>query len=297
MTASAPAVVVVGDLMTDVTVHTREQVIARGSDTAATIVIGDGGAGGNVAAGLGWWGVTAGLVTRVGDDAAGRAAVRRVEQTGARVHAQVDATVATGTVIALIDGAGDRTMLTDRGANRRLAVDGLADHWFRDGGHLHLSGYMLFERPARVAAIEALRRAATAGMTISVDPASWSPLQAFGAEQFLAHTATADLCLPNADEARVLTGLDDPTAAARHLGARYGSAVVTCGADGAVWSDGDVVRRQPADAVEAVDTTGAGDTFTARYLAALVAGATHADALALAVRSATGVVGGSGARW
>lgn len=293
----APAVVVVGDLMTDVTVHTGEEVIARGSDTAATIVVGDGGAGGNVAAGLSRWGVATGLVTRVGDDAAGRAAIHGVEQTGALVHAQIDATVATGTVVALIDGAGDRTMLTDRGANRRLTADGLADHWFREGGHLHLSGYMLFDQPARAAATDALRRAATAGMTISVDPASWAPLQAFGAERFLACTATADLCLPNAEEARVLTGLDDPPAAARRLGARYGRAVVTCGADGAVWSNGDVVRRQPADPVEVVDTTGAGDAFTARYLAALVEGASHVDALALAVRSATGVVGGSGARW
>lgn len=292
----APAVVVVGDLMTDVTVHTGDEAIAHGSDTAATIVVGDGGAGGNVAAGLRRWGVTTGLVTRVGDDAAGRAAIRGIEQTGARVHAQIDPAVATGTVVALVDGMGDRTMLTDRGANRRLATDGLADHWFRAGGHLHLSGYMLFDQPARAAAIEALRRAATVGMSISVDPASWAPLQVFGAERFLASTATADLCLPNADEARVLTGLEDPTAAARRLGARYGAAVVTCGAEGAVWSDGEVVRRQGADPVEVVDTTGAGDAFTARYLAALVEGAAPADALVAAVRSATDVVGGSGAR-
>jgi hypothetical protein len=48
-----PAVVVIGDVMTDVTIHSDADLtrdLARGSDTAADIRLGGGGAGGNVAA-------------------------------------------------------------------------------------------------------------------------------------------------------------------------------------------------------------------------------------------------------
>lgn len=291
-----PKVVVVGDVMTDVAVHVTARTLAAGSDTPARIVVGGGGAGGNVAAALGRLGAAVGLVARVGDDGAGRAALHAVERTGAALHAQVDRTVATGTVVALIDVAGERTMLSDRGANRHLARDDLPDDWFRAGAYLHLSGYTLFDEPARAAGVEVLRRAAAVGMPISVDPASWAPLQAFGAARFLSVTSAARLCLPNADEAQVLTGLDDPAAAARRLADHYGAAVVTCGAGGAVWSDGATVRRQPVGDVEVLDTTGAGDVFVAHYLQATIGGAAPRAALARAVHGATTAVGVTGAR-
>ncbi|CAN5856366.1 sugar kinase [soil metagenome] len=282
--------------MTDVAVYGTDGVLAGGSDTSARIVVGGGGAGGNVAAALGSLGTAVGLVARVGADEAGRAALRSIDGTGAVVYGQIDPAVATGTVVALVDATGERTMLTDRGANRNLAHDDLPDHWFRAGAHLHLSGYAVFDEPARTAATAALRRAATASMTISVDPASWAPLRAFGAERFLALTSAAQLCLPNAAEARALTGVDDPAAAARRLADHYGTAVVTCGADGAVWSDGDTVRHRAAGPAEVVDTTGAGDAFTAGYLAATVDGASPDRALAAAVATAAEVVAAAGAR-
>lgn len=291
-----PAIVVVGDLMTDVTVRAEVGAVASGSDTPAEIVIGGGGAGGNVAAALGRLRPPAGLITRVGDDGAGRAVLGDLERAGVTVHGQIDPTVATGTVVAIVDADGERSMLTDRGANRYLAHDDLPDDWFRAGAHLHLSGYTLFEQPARATAIEVLRRAEVVGMTISVDPASWAPLQAFGPARFLQLTGTAQLCLPNAAEARVLTGLAEPAAAARRLAEHFGTAVVTCGADGAVWSDGHRERRQRADRIDVIDTTGAGDAFAARYLAAVLDGAAPREALTLAVRSATAAAAGPGAR-
>ncbi len=292
---AAPAIVVIGDVMTDVGVRPASAEIAQRSDTTATITVATGGAGGNVAAWLGHLNASAGLVARVGDDAAGRAAVGDIERAGAQVRTATDPVAPTGAVVALIDAAGERTMLTDRGANRNLAPDDLPGEWFRAPAHLHLSAYVLFDEPSRRAGAAALQRAVTVGMTISVDPASWAPLSVLGAARFLDLTSMAQLCLPNADEARVLTGEEDPVAAARSLAAWYGSAVVTCGVDGAVWSDGHAVRRQPADPVTVVDATGAGDAFVAGYLDAAVRGRPPAEALADAVRTATSVVGVMGA--
>ena len=82
-------------------------------------------------------------------------------------------------------------------------------------------------------------------MTVSVDPSSAAPLAR--APAFLDWVAGAGLLLPNADEARVLTGEADPERAARALaGAAPREVVVTLGAAGALWSDGERVLRAAA---------------------------------------------------
>jgi sugar/nucleoside kinase (ribokinase family) len=298
--AGGPAFVVIGDVMTDVAVHSTRDLthdLARGSDTAADIVIGGGGAGGNVAAWLGHLGADVGLVAAVGDDAAGRLAIEMLERHGVRVHAVRSRSRATGTVVAIGDGGGERTMLTDRGANSGLSAQDLPRDWFRAGAHLHLSGYTLFAEPARAAGRAALRMAAACGMRVSVDPASWAPLRAIGPQRFLQWTAVAGMCLPNAAEARLLAGTSDVQDAARRLGAHYGCAVVTAGADGALWSDGTRVLSVPAPGpVDVASGVGAGDAFTAGYLAAANRGADPAAALAGAARAAAQVLRRPGAR-
>jgi len=107
-----------------------------------------------------------------------------------------------------------------------------------------------------------------AGCTVSVDPASTGPLGLYGADRWLADTEGATLVLPNAAEARLLTGCGDPSAAARALAARYPVAVVKLGADGALWASRDVLVHRPAHPATVVDTTGAGDAFAAGLLAA-----------------------------
>ena len=66
----------------------------------------------------------------------------------------------------------------------------------------------------------------------------------------------------------MLTGEADPERAARAL-ATGREAVVKLGAEGALWSDGERVLRCPAGSADVVDTTGAGDAFTAGLLATL----------------------------
>lgn len=69
----------------------------------------------------------------------------------------------------------------------------------------------------------------------------------------------------NSREAQLLTGRDDPEAAALALAERTPCAVVTCGADGAVAAAGGRIVRAPGVPAHAVDTTGAGDLFVAAY--------------------------------
>jgi sugar/nucleoside kinase (ribokinase family) len=118
-------------------------------------------------------------------------------------------------------------------------------------------------------------------------------------DRWLADTAAATVLLPNADEARLLTGCTDPAEAARALAGRHEVVVVTLGAEGALWATGDTLVHRPAHATSVVDTTGAGDSFTAGVLSVWTASGGRPDpveALEAGLRRAATVVGRTGAR-
>jgi sugar/nucleoside kinase (ribokinase family) len=290
-----PHVVVVGDVMTDV-VARMSGPLAGGSDTPSRISTYGGGSAANTAAWLAAAGARVTLVGRRGDDALGEAAERALVAAGVRTCLAVDPDRPTGTCVVIVDPSGERTMLPDRGANAALSSADLPAAVFAPGRHLHLSGYVVLETASRAAGEAALAMAASAGMTASVDPSSAAPLRAMGASAFVTATAGAGLCMPNLDEAEVLTGTSDPEAAARAVAAAYGEAVVTLGIDGSVWSDGATVARAPAVPVAAVDSTGAGDAFAAGFLASRLAGRPPSQSLAAGARLAAQAVSAIGGR-
>ncbi|MGW3604038.1 carbohydrate kinase family protein [Micromonospora sp. NPDC005161] len=273
-------VVVVGDLITDV-VAVLSGPPAAGSDTAADITLGGGGQAANTAAWIAAQGVDVTLVGAVGNDDAGRDRVAELDRAG--VDCAVDRVegVPTGTVIVLATD-GERTMISQRGANLRLS----AEHVERalaavpDAGHLHLSAYTLLDAESRGAGLRALAAARERGLTTSVDAASAAPLRRVGAAAFLGWVRDVDLLLVNADEATVLAGGLDPAAQGRALSATARRVVVKRGAAGAVWVDRSApVCVAPARRVAVVDVTGAGDAFAAGLLTAWLAGAAPTAAL------------------
>ncbi|MGY1637237.1 carbohydrate kinase family protein [Geodermatophilus sp. SYSU D00742] len=288
-------VVVVGDLATDVVVVLDGEP-APGSDRPARITTRGGGAGANVAVHLAALGTPVVLAGCTGDDAAGAALVGELVAAGVAPAVRAVTGAATGTVVCLVEPDGQRSMLADRGANLALLPGDVPP--LRAGGHLHLSGYTLLDPRPRAAGLATLAAAADAGCTVSVDPASTGPLARYGVERWLADTATATLVLPNEEEARLLTGCPDAATAARALAARHRVAVVTLGADGALWASGDTLVHRPAHPADVVDTTGAGDAFAAGLLSVWLA---HPDgdpatALDAGLARAAAVVARSGAR-
>ena len=130
---------------------------------------------------------------------------------------------------------------------------------------------------------------------ISVDPASAEFLREAGADNFLAWTRGAAILFPNAEEAAILAGSDDPETQRARLAAHYPLVVTKRGAAGAEAAAGEKRWRVNAPKIEAIDTTGAGDAFVAAFLSARLSGADILPALeraaaAGAVASAT--VGG-----
>ena len=293
------SIAVVGDLMVDV-VAALPGPLAHGSDTPARISHHQGGSGANVAAWLAAAGAEVAFAGRAGADPLGDAAVAAL--AGVTLAVERDPERPTGTCIVLVHPGGERTMVPDAGANDALELPELPQ-----GAHLHLTGYTLLREGSRPAALRALELARERGVPVSVDPSSAAPLAT--AAGFLDWVAGAALLLPNADEARVLTGEADPERAACALARRAversasgrsfhrsTEVVVTLGAGGALWSDGSRVLRAGADAAEVIDSTGAGDAFAAGLLAARAAGAEPAEQLAAGCALAARAVGVRGAR-
>jgi ribokinase len=286
-------VLVVGDVATDV-VAVLSGEPAPGSDRPATIRTRGGGAGANVAVHLAALGTDVVLTGVVGADPAGAALTAELRAAGVQLAIRAAPGAATGTIVSLVEPGGQRSMLADRGANLELRPEDLPQP--PAGGHLHLSGYTLLDDGPRAAGLAALAAAAGAGCTISVDPASTGPLARYGTDRWLGDTAAATVLLPNADEARLLTGCADAEQAARQLADRHRVVAVSLGPEGALWAEGDELVHRPAHPATVVDTTGAGDAFTAGLLAAWLRGATAAEALDAGLARAAAVVGRPGAR-
>jgi sugar/nucleoside kinase (ribokinase family) len=264
-----PSILVIGDVMTDVIVR-PEGPLVRGSDRRASITFQPGGSAANQAAWLASFGAKVDFVARVGL-ADVQSETARLEAIGVTPHLVGDLEHETGRLIALIDENGERSFLTDRGANKALEAGDIPDALIGGAAHIHLSGYSFFAPSPRAAVLEAMRRAGD--KPISVDPASAEFLREVGADQFLAWTRGASILFPNAEEAAILAGSDNPHTQCARLASHYPLVVVKRGAAGAEAAGGARRWRVDAPEVEAVDTTGAGDAFVAAFLAARLSGA------------------------
>lgn len=290
-------VVVVGDLMTDAVARAR-YALARASDTPAIVTMHGGGSGANIASWLAVEGAEVAFIGRRGADITGRN--RDMELMGYGVDARLvmDPERPTGTCVVLVTHKGERTMLSDPGANAALSPEDLPRDLF-SGGHLHLSGYTLINEGSRDAGLAALDMARRSGMSISVDCSSSAPLERTGAEPFLEWTNGVKLLFANVDQAKVLTGRDDPEAAAKVLTAWFPQVVIKMNVDGALWfgnsrSEPIRVNADPVDRI--VDGTGAGDAFCAGFLPPWLEGKPPAEALTDGCRLAAKAIVHLGAR-
>ena len=200
MILRARRALLIGDVMMDVIVR-REGPIARGSDRRASITVQPGGSAANQAAWLTHYGADVDFVARVGAADLERETAR-FEAVGVTPHLVGDPTHETGRLVALIDPDGERSFLTDRGANEALEAGDIPDALIESATLIHLSGYSFFASSPRAAVLDVMRRAG--GKPISVDPASAEFLREVGADKFLAWTRGATSLFPNEEEAAIL---------------------------------------------------------------------------------------------
>lgn len=275
-------ILVVGDVMTDIIVR-PDGALVRGSDRAATIRTAPGGSGANQAAWLGHLGAQVAFAGRVGAaDAAVQAASLRAH--GVVPHLAEDGELPTGMLVTLLDPDGERSFLSDRGANTRLCAADLPDALLQGVRLLHVSGYSLFSAGPRAAVLGLCAAATRAGIPFTVDAASAGFLGEVGGAEFLAWTGGADTIFVNTDEAAALAGECFPERQIEALSAHCPTVVLKRGAEGAMAvARGGPIVAQAAPPVVAIDTTGAGDAFLAGFIHARLRDGSLAHCLAAGV--------------
>jgi ribokinase len=254
--------------------------------------VGSGGKGGNQAVAASLLGARTAIVGRVGRDDDGRALAR--DLAGAWVDTtELGATgTRTGMAFVMVDARGENSIVVAPGAND-LLEPATTSRAVRD--LLTPGGVVVTQAEIPVPAFEAaIRAAAEVGGRAVVNLAPYRPIS----DDLLAR---CDPLVVNESEAsglldREVRGLDQALAAVGDLVGRCRSVVVTIGADGAVVGQGARVEHLPAEQVDVVDTTGAGDAFTGALAAALSAGCDLVEAVRIGVSAGTYAVARPGAQ-
>lgn len=274
--------VVIGDVMTDVIVI-PEGPLVRGSDRRARITSRPGGSGANQAVWLGAAGARVDFLARVGHaDLAQLNAYFRARHV--EPHLIADTERPSGVLVTIVDPDGERSFLTDRGANLALCHADLDEGLLSSAAGLVVSGYSLFAESPRAAVRWYAEAALQRKLAVSVDAASVGFLEELGTARFLEWTEGFSTLFANEDEALCLSGTRELGAQMQILGRTYPRVIVKQGDKGAAIGDRTGVRRQmPALAVEVIDSTGAGDAFAAGFLAAEQRGEDEAACLAAGI--------------
>ena len=292
--AASRHVLVVGDVMRDIVVRPAGP-LRRGTDQSASIRAMPGGAGANQAAWLAHLGMPVRLFACVGAvDLAAEA--RRLRALGVEPALVGHPDRPTGTLLAMIDTDGERSFLTDRGANDGLTPADVTDALFEGVAWVHVSAYAFVGSPTAEAAGAVIEGARGRGLPVSVDAGSSGYLaEGDAAARLLAAVDGAALFVANRDEAAALTGLSGRDEQAAALATRFALVLLKDGAAGALaWSRAGDHWHAAAPAVPVVDTIGAGDAFLAGFLAARLRGEDIPVALRHAVALGAVAVGRAG---
>jgi ribokinase len=269
-----PRIVVVGSANIDLVTYTDQ--FPRPGETifGREFSLGFGGKGANQAVAARLCGGEVAMVARVGDDLFGPATVENFRKQGIDTRrVQVTPGVSSGVAPIFVEPSGQNRIWVVKGANDRLTpadVDAAADV-------IRFADFLVMQLEIPLETVYyALRFARKLGVRTMLNPAPGQPLD-------LVCVADADYLIPNETEAEALTGTSDVRAAARKLldgGVRR--VIVTLGADGALCASEEGVRIVPPFAVDAVDTTGAGDAFIGSLAAFLAEGRPETEAVSRA---------------
>ncbi|WP_010222425.1 ribokinase [Pseudomonas donghuensis] len=287
-------VVVVGSLNMDLV--TRAQRLPRGGETLVgeTFVTVPGGKGANQAVAAARLGAQVAMVGCVGDDAYGQQLRQALADEQIDCQAVgVAAGVSSGVALIVVDAASQNAIVIIAGGNGQLLPESVQ----RFDALLQHADVIICQLEVPMATVAyTLERGRALGKTVILNPAPASgPLPA---EWF----ASIDYLIPNESEAEALSGVpvtdleSAKVAATRLLALGVGKVIVTLGAQGALFADGQAFRHFSAPVVQPVDTTAAGDTFVGGFAAALARGEEEGAAIAFGQRAAALSVTRAGAQ-
>ena len=252
------------DVITEIAVVPNK--INYGSDTPAKISTHGGGAAGNVASWLTRTDAKATIVAHVGDDPAGSALVSEFDALGVHHENLIVEKAHSGVVVVLVDPTGERTMFPDNGANSGLHLNDLPD--LKPFNAVYLSGYSPLDPQSRPGVLTMITKIRDARIPIYFDPASVGGMMEVNLAEVKSWILLMDILLLNEEEAMYLTGESEIEKALELLLQDCPVVVIKRGAAGAIGcARGSTPVSVSALPANVVDTTGAGDSFAAGFIA------------------------------
>ncbi|MHC3470396.1 ribokinase [Streptomyces sp. 7R007] len=281
---------VVGSANADLVIGVERRPGAGETVLGSDLAVHPGGKGANQAVAAARLGARTVLLARVGDDAYGRLLLDSQRAAGVDTVGVLVGGAPTGVALITVDPSGDNSIVVSPGANGKLAPGDV-----RAAASLFQAARVVstqLEIPLET--VVEVVRSLTPDSRFVLNPSPPRPLPT----EVL---AACDPLIVNEHEAKVILGeacvSDRPEDWARLLLAKGPrSVVVTLGAQGALVASSAGVARVPSVTVEAVDTTGAGDAFTAALAFRLGTGAALAEAAAYAARVGAAAVTRRGAQ-
>ncbi|MFJ3820277.1 ribokinase [Streptomyces nodosus] len=280
---------VVGSANADLVVRVERRPAAGETVLGSDLVVHPGGKGANQAVAAARLGARTALLARVGDDGHGELLLRSQRAAGVDTTGVLAGGAPTGVALITVDPSGDNSIVVSPGANARLTPKDVR----AASGLLGSSRVVSAQLEIPLETVVEVVRNLPSGTRFVLNPSPPRPLPA----ELL---AACDPLIVNEHEARVIAGgepdgsPEDRAAALLALGPR--SVVVTLGAEGALVATGETMVRVPSVKVDVVDTTGAGDAFTAALAWRLGTGSSLPEAAAFAARVGAAAVTRPGAQ-
>ena len=230
-----------------------------------------GGSAPNTVITLAGLGVSCGLSGKVGSDDLGEKYIKRLEELGVRSYVSHNQGH-TGTSIILITPDSERTMNTSLAINREYSLAELNSEAVTEADYFYFTGYMWDTDSQKEALLEAINDARMGGTKIAFDLADPFAVGR-SREDFLNMIHHHyDIVFANSEEARLLFDSDTVEESVGKLAHLCEIAIVKDGSRGSYVASGGEVWKIPVFKVDAVDSTGAGDTYAAGFLYGLSQG-------------------------
>ncbi len=264
---------VIGDVSVDL-IYLTDRLPEPGEEVAARrMLYRPGGAGATIAAQLASLGHTSFLASRVGTGPLSQVALAGLKAAGVDLrYLQEDPDRPTTSILVFLFPGGERSMVAYAGASRYLDAAGFKARSLDTLHALVVSAYALVGGPQREYAAKAMAAARKRGLPVFVDLGTGAVEQA--GEDLLHRIGVPDYLLMNERELLGLTGagsISEGLARLRQAGIER--AVVKVGPLGAiVATPEEEALVEPYEVDEIVDTTGAGDAFTAAFVHAVMEG-------------------------